>query len=406
MRPAQFSFILTLMYGILLVLFCSCGSRMEYLVEINAGELDRVNSIISFDVPLEFVPGMYYLTDENGSQQIIQVDDRQMGWTIIDSMKAGERRKFRLSPKTIGISESDTFIEATTDSATISFRINNSSVLTYFYRESEIPEGVETVFRRAGYMHPVRTPAGFTVTHDFPEDHFHHYGIWSAWTRVEFDGREPDFWNVGGATGRVEAESLAQIWEGAVQSGFQAHHRFIDLTGSEPVTALREQWNVRVYNVSQNYHVFDLEVVQTTATNNPIRLPEYRYGGIGFRGPDDWNGEDKAYFLTSEGRERINGHATRARWCHIGGYINGHLAGIAIMDHPDNFRHPQSMRIHPNYPFFNYAPVQLGDMSIEPGAPYKTLYRYIVYDGEPDVEELERIWNDFAAPPSGIVLSE
>lgn len=144
-------------------------------------------------------------------------------------------------------------------------------------------------------------------------------------------------------------------------------------------------------------HVFDLKVTQTANTAQPLILPEYRYGGVGFRGHVDWDDPDNVTFLTSEGLGR-DGHATRVRWTHIGGHSNNELAGISILGHPENYRHPQTVRIHPTEPFFNYAPVQLGDMSIEPGSPYVVRYRYITYDGEPDPDFINRMWDDFAYP--------
>ena len=70
-----------------------------------------------------------------------------------------------------------------------------------------------------------------------------------------------------------------------------------------------------------------------------------------------------------------------------------------MMGHPENFRHPQPIRIHPEIPYFNFAPTQLGKMTIVPGSPYISQYRFVTYDGEPDPEVLDRMWNDFAYPP-------
>jgi hypothetical protein len=141
--------------------------------------------------------------------------------------------------------------------------------------------------------------------------------------------------------------------------------------------------------------MFDLVSTQDLATAGPLILPEYRYGGIGFRGHRQWLPKDNCDFLTSEGKDRSNGHGTRARWCHIGGRIDGQLAGIAILDHPANFRAPQAMRINPDQPFFCYSPSLIGDWKIEPGKPYVSRYRFIVYDGAPDRAELDRLWIEF-----------
>jgi hypothetical protein len=103
-------------------------------------------------------------------------------------------------------------------------------------------------------------------------------------------------------------------------------------------------------------------------------------------------------FLTSEGKTRENGNETRAKWCYVGGDVDGKPAGIAILCHPDNFRFPQPVRIHPDEPFFCFAPSQLGDWKIEPGKPYGAKYRFVVTDGEPDAKEIERLWRDYAEP--------
>ena len=83
--------------------------------------------------------------------------------------------------------------------------------------------------------------------------------------------------------------------------------------------------------------------------------------------------------------------------------VDGQLAGIAILGHPDNFRAPQPMRIHPDEPFFCFAPSQLGQWEIKPGTPYVSRYRFIVADGPPDEAEINRLWNDYAHPPRVIV---
>ena len=131
-----------------------------------------------------------------------------------------------------------------------------------------------------------------------------------------------------------------------------------------------------------------------------IKFPKYRYGGLGFRGHGEWNGKQNSFFLTSNGESnRIKGHATRARWCHISGKTGGKLGGIGILCHPSNFRFPQPMRVHPTEPFFNFAPSQTGDWEIKPNDDYVSRYRFVETDGKPDTSLLDRLWNDYAQPP-------
>jgi hypothetical protein len=179
-----------------------------------------------------------------------------------------------------------------------------------------------------------------------------------------------------------------------------ARQRHLDVSAPSPVVALDESWTVTLYNVpgtAKPVHVFDLVMTQTCATADPLILPEYHYGGLGFRGHDQWNGADRATFLTSEGEtDRVKGNTSRARWVHIGGQIDGATAGIGLLGHPDNFRAPQPLRLHPKEPFICFAPSQLGDWQIEPGQPYVARYRFVVTDGPADAAFLEACWQGYA----------
>ena len=83
----------------------------------------------------------------------------------------------------------------------------------------------------------------------------------------------------------------------------------------------------------------------------------------------------------------------------MSGLVDGAQAGIAVLGHPDNFRAPEPMRIHPDEPFFNFAPMQAGDMSLDPGKKYVWRYRFLVHDGAPKKDIIDAAWNDYANPP-------
>ncbi|TVQ10463.1 MAG: hypothetical protein EA364_12385 [Balneolaceae bacterium] len=292
------------------------------------------------------------------------------------------------------------------DSAVLTLSTEAGAVLSYYHGYNDPPAELDERYRRGGYIHPLYSPSGQVLTnHLNPDQHPHHAGIWSAWTNTIFEGRTPDFWNLHQNSGRVDVDSLLHFWDGPVTGGLISRHKFIDLSGEEPVVALNELWEVRVYLPSPEHdiHIFDLTVTQTANIEQPLKLPEYRYGGIGFRGHSDWDDPDACYFLTSDGQGR-DGHGTRARWAHMGGYAQGQLAGFAILGHPSNFRFPQPVRIHPSEPFFNFAPTQLGDMEIVPGVPHVTKLRIVTHDGKPDSSLIDRYWHDFAYPPGVSII--
>lgn len=388
--------------------FPASGQDIENVVlQVDAGAYDRRGTVVTFRLPFAVEPGVYSLSDGNGKSNPLQVDDANIGWFILDNLPAGTSEEFRLHLKPVTnplqfTSRNDTRVTSQMEPATITFSAGYKKVLSYYHRENDPPEGLDERYRRGGYIHPFYSPDGVVLTNHLNVDqHPHHSGIWSAWTNTLFEGRNPDFWNVHQNRGRVDLDSMITSWDGPVFGGFRSAHRFTDLSGEEPITALNEIWEVSVYAspLGDDVHVFDLTVTQTANSDRPLLLPEYRYGGIGFRGHVDWNDSEKCFFLTSGGLGR-DGHATRARWAHMGGYSEGDLAGFAILGHPSNYRFPQTMRIHPREPFFNFAPTQLGDMSIQPGIPYITRYRIITHDGEPDAELIDRLWFDYAYPPS------
>lgn len=377
--------------------------KATYL-NVEAGNIDRIDSIVTFVLPKTLSSKSYMLRDGTGKLLPLQIDADRTATFVLPELKADGTKQFQIeaaSGSGLRTAAAST-TRATQDHDRLTITTSGRKALTFQGGAGELPNAnIKPVFRQSGYIHPVFTPTGRIVTDDYPPDHFHHHGIWFAWTKTEFQGRHPDFWNVGDGTGKVEFVALDQSWSGPVHAGFKSRNRSVDVSAPSPVTVLNEQWVVTVYNVGQGskpFIMFDLVSKQDLAIGSPLILPEYRYGGLGFRGHRQWLAKDNCEFLTSEGKDRSNGHGTRARWCHIGGKIDGEQAGIAILDHPSNFRAPQAMRINPDQPFFCYSPSLIGDWKIEPGKSYVSRYRFIVYDGAPDRAELDRMWNDYANP--------
>lgn len=389
------------------------AAEKTFQVTVEAGDFDRRGTVVTFQLPNDLA-GQVDLLQNEGKRAPVQVGKNGLATFQIGEMRKGTQLVYE--PIRIPIessrARSNQHVQANREGDILKFTLaevtgldpKKRQLMAYQAEPGIFPrDDIKAVFRRGGYLHPIYTPSGKLVTDDFPPNHIHHHGVWWAWTDTEFDGRKPDFWNMGDGKGRVEFVSLDDTWSGEVHGGFRARHRFVDLMASKPVVALNEVWEVRAYappGDSATYWMFDLVSEQQCATAHALKLPEYRYGGVGVRGNWAWNGKDNTMFLTSEGEtDREKGHATRGRWCDMGGIVDGSRAGIAILCHPDNFRAPQPMRIHPTEPFFNFAPQQAGDMEIKPGGKYVSRYRFVIHDGPPDKAELDRLWNDYAHPP-------
>ena len=321
-------------------------------------------------------------------------------WILSGTTPAGSNRSYELIQ---GQPAKSSVVEVVKDDKVLLLKKGGEKILQYNHAIVPPPKGKSDSYKRSGFIHPLWSPSQMVLTNIHSPDHLHHMGIWMPWTHTKFEGEPVDFWNLNGGQGTVRFAKFLSTVGGPVYGGFQAEQEHVVLqTGDGEKVVLREVWDVRVYNVGgpeKGYRIVDFVSTQKNVAKTPLYQDKYRYGGFGFRGAGEWD-EKTASYLTSEGKNRKNGHATRARWCDTSGSINGQWAGVIHMSHPKNFRHPESMRIWPSgQMFFNWAPSQLGEWVMEPGKSYVFRYRMYVHEGKVDASVAERAWNDFGNPP-------
>ena len=149
-------------------------------------------------------------------------------------------------------------------------------VLNYRFATTYPPEGVDPLYMRSGYIHPLWSPGGEPLTSVQPADHYHHYGIWGPWTLTHIDGRETDFWNLVKGEGTVRFAGFISQVEGEVYSGFKVLQQHIDFgAAGEDRIAINELLDVRVWNISDKVWIIDY----TTTFNTPWKtemLDAYR----------------------------------------------------------------------------------------------------------------------------------
>lgn len=384
-------------------------TREPVCIRVHAGDHDRTATPVSIEIGA--APANWGLTDSQGTIIPHQLTDENWIEFRVGYLEKGGSAVYTYGPRTGGPPGNRSNFIAHYDEEGLRFSSDERDLFAYRIVPPDLSgAGIDPLYRRAGYLHPVRTLKGRLVTDELPPDHLHQNGIFSAWTRTVFDGREVDFWNLGDGTGRVDVLTLDHVWEGPVNAGFVVRHQFTDLTTGKSIPVLNETWTVRAYAPDERDNAIwylDLSLDQVTAGNGPLELPEYRYGGFSMRGHRDWLGEGNARFLTADGvSDRVLANATRSRWCTISGVVDDERAGLAILDHPSNFRSPQPLRVHPTMPYFCYTPPQIGPFTIAVDQPYHASYRLVVFDGEPDQEAIDRIWTDFANPPVVEVIEE
>lgn len=381
------------------------GDTSTWTVTVTAGEFDRKNTVVTFLLPGQVDDGVYEMKmkEKVNHTVYVQVEDNRAHF-ILEELQAGASVTYSLDRGAAVEADSLAAVTFGVDGPSVTFRGEGHDLLSYFHEESPVPEEIDSRFRRAGYIHPVYTPGGVRVTQHFNPSRPHQYGIWSAWSKTEFQGKTPEFWGAHEDGGRVVADTIDFSSEGPVFSGFRAKHRYVDFSASQPVTALNEQWETYVYYLggNKNYYFFDLHITESANTSNPVRILQhkYGYGGINIRGHEEWIGEGAMNFMSSGGYSREEVVDERIRWSYLWGDIEGKTAGIGVLAHPQNDNHPLGVFINQEgEPFFSYGPLPLESITIEDGTPRTTKYRFVVQDGQPDPKQLEQWWNDYAYPP-------
>lgn len=385
---------------------CSSVPVASWRVTVAATDADRAGVVVAVPLPAGG-PRNLTLTGPAGNLPV-QIDADGTARFVVAEIKAGVAPEFTLAPTPVLALAGAVQTEVTADRVRLSVR--GGPLLDYWTKEEPLPnDQVDRKYLRSGHIHPLFSPGGKLVSSSYPLAHLHHHGIWMPWTKTTFQGREPDFWNMGKGTGTVRFAALERAWSGPVHGGFASRHEHIDLSAPSPVKALDETWEVTVYDVpgfARPVRIFDLVSTMTCATSDPLILPQYHYGGMGYRGNEAWLGKDQAFFLTSEGEtDRVKANHQRMRWCHVGGRVDGAFTGVAVLGHPGNFRAPQPVRVHPTEPYVSFVAQQLGEFAIKPGEPYVARFRFVVMDGEPDARLIEALWQGYARPTQAAVVA-
>ena len=278
-------------------------------------------------------------------------------------------------------------------------------VLTYHKAEVPPPEKADPIYKRSGFIHPLCAPNGEPVTGIHPADHYHHLGLWHAWVKTRHGKDSPDFWNLRGRTGRVRYVKTIQLHKGSDRDpsvGFVVEQEQVAYKGKErkETVVLKEHFGIRVEFVGGENRV-SYRVKQTNVSGEALVLPAYRYGGgLAYRAPHHWDQTNSDY-LTSEGLDRTNSHATRARWVAMWGPTTKGAATLTVMMHPENRDFPQRLRTwppssHNGAIFFNIVPTQEHAWEIKPGEQIIESYLLRVSDGKPDKDKIEKGWNEWA----------
>ena len=304
--------------------------------------------------------------------------------------------------------QSPDHIKAVADNGFMTISNSGNKLLRYNYKTIYPPTGIDSVYKRSGFIHPLWSPRGQELTRINAPDHYHHWGLWNPWTEVLFEGDSVDFWNLARKQGTVRFASFASTTSGPVFAGFKALHQHVVFKkgGAEKV-AISELQTVKIYQpaAGQNYYIADITIQLAPATDSAVLLLEYRYGGLGIRATEEWN-KDNSVIITSEGKNRKEADGSTAKWCMVQGAVQGDHAGLVMMSYPTNYNYPEPLRVWPESMngrgdvFLNFSPTKNRNWLLAPGTEYVLKYRLLVFNDTFSKNQAESAWKNFAQPPA------
>lgn len=391
---------------ILLLIIASCAGKKEiFTFQIQEGNGYFNNNPVSLDVGELGISDFKLLN--NGKRIPFDIDESSNKiWFIHNPGQSGTYTIEAGGTSKSGQKE----LSASKKDGNLVLGKGDASWVGYRYEMNYPPKGVDSIFKKSGFIHPIITPKGDTLTRINPPDHWHHYGVWGPWTHTRIDTTRVDFWNLVEGQGTVLFKDFNSISDGNVSSSFSARQEHIDFN-TQPTSqvALNENLQVKLWNLDRDdRYMLDYTSIFTTPLEKGILFEAYRYGGgLGMRFTERWHKEN-CQVLTSEGEDRLTADGTNARWAIVSGESgdgNG-TNGILFMSYPKNRMHPEPMRVWPidgnggrGDMFFEFCPIRHEEWQIQPNKEYELKYRMVVFEGEITKEEAESYWQAFANPP-------
>lgn len=391
------------------------------LFNVAIGNIDRYETVASISLDeITFVPDSdLTLYEIAGNERIltdfqteISGNKRYLHWILTGNSKKGTERRYELILEKSGSKTNQSPVSIINSDGGYEFIFNGKKILKYNSQIVRPPKGVDISYSRSGFISPLYAPDQSILTRipNFNSDHLHHYGLWSAFKKTRFQGKEIDFFAPQFKQGTLRHAGIISMNEGPIFSKLTVllEHVAWPYTDQETI-AISESMEIKVYNNHQGRHLIDL--ISQYRSMDSLVVEKYNYGGFSFRATDLWTRENTTIF-TSEGLNRDEADGKRSKWCVVTGETSTSKVSIEFMSNPLNYNHPEPMRVWPSNVnkgigniFINYCPTRNTNWFLSPGNSYSLKYRVLVIDGTINADEAEKAWNEFANPVKTTLLN-
>ena len=243
--------------------------------------------------------------------------------------------------------------------------------------------------RKRPHVHPLATPSGKVLTRDAPPDHPWHHALWFAVKFVNGDN----------------------FWEEVAPYGVVRHVDDTTLHWIRPdreTVAIVERRSITEVDIgADDAYALDWAVELEPQTDVVLDTTPFTtwggYGGLSLRGRSDWR---DTRLLLADGSEHDRVLGTPSPWCDLSGDVDGASAGVLMLNHPTNPRHPvpwYGSSKAPTYGeegwsnFFNAAFLWDGPLEVGAHESLRFRYRVVVHDGVWSTERCAAEWDRWNA---------
>ena len=263
------------------------------------------------------------------------------------------------------------------------------------------PKSLDGKYQRSNYIHPLYGLDGEILTEDFPEDHYHHRGVFWTWHQVLIgDVRAGDPWLARRFSWQLQDAAVLSA-ENGVRT---VHHWFSPdfAEGLEPI--LEERAEISVLPEQSGVRLVDFDI-RLAALQEGVRLggseDDKGYGGFSLRVKmlDDLSFTSVAGLIEPT-RLALDAGA----WVDFSGSFkpgSEASSGVAILVHPTSAGYPQKWVLRTAATPSMQNPVWPGPapVAVPMGEVVRLRYRLAVHRGDASQVDLDRLAQAYAAIP-------
>lgn len=276
------------------------------------------------------------------------------------------------------------------------FTEGDTKVLFYQAERKALPDGRAA---RSNYFHPLYDLDGNILTEDFPADHIHHRGIFSAWHQVLVDGKRVQdqwvnrdaFWTVTQADtdsdGTSASLALRVVWESPLFTDAKGQRRpFVEECSVTRVH--RAEGAIRRIDFHQRLTPL-VDGVEIGGSEDAKG-----YGGFSYRivMPPDIRFTGVQGVVTP-----IENAVNPSPWMDVSGsFAPPGKSGLTVLTHPSTTGFPQRWILRARGSMQNAVYPGRDLVTLQRDSPVLLRYRLVVHRGELTPAEIERLQAHYA----------